>query len=122
MAFCRDEIEAEGSFGKRGAKAEGKTRCRISRGGALYGISRVASQLLAAVAFIRRPSYPGVSCRYMGGCGLVTVIDSALYQGDNRPKEKFNAMKHFHLGERLGWVVNRERELERARRNESKDG
>ena len=78
--------------------------------------------LQPTTAFVRRPSYPGVSCRYISGYGLVTVIEAGLYERDNRPKEKFKAMKYFHLGERLQWVVSREKELERAKRSESKDG
>jgi hypothetical protein len=32
-----------------------------------------------------------------------------------RPKEKFKAMKYFHLGHRLEDIVKRERELARTR-------
>jgi len=92
------------------------------KGQAIYGISSLAEQLIPATAFVRKPSYPGVSCTYAGRYGLVTVIEAPLYERDNRPKEKFKAMKYFHLGERLQWVVTREKELERAKRSESKDG
>jgi len=85
------------------------------------GIASLAG-LQPTTAFVRRPSYPGVSCTYAGRYGLVTVIEAPLYERDNRAKEKFTAMKYFHLGERLQWVVNREKELERAKRSESKDG
>ena len=78
--------------------------------------------LQPTTAFVRRPSYPGVSCTYAGRYGLVTVIRAGFYELDNRPKEKFQAMRYFHLGERLQWVVSREKELERAKRSESKDG
>ena len=95
---------------------------RVLRDRAIYGISSVPNELVPATAFVRRPSYPGVSCRYRSGYGLVTVIKARLYEGDNRPREKFKAMKYFHLGDRLERIVTREKELERAKRSKSKDG
>ncbi|MHC4228172.1 MAG: prepilin-type N-terminal cleavage/methylation domain-containing protein [Planctomycetota bacterium] len=42
---------------------------------------------------------------------LLAVIRSPLYRDGERPKEKFKAMKYFHMGHRLKEVVKREREL-----------
>jgi hypothetical protein len=39
------------------------------------------------------------------------VIKGPLYIEGERPKEKFKAMKYFHLGHRLEEIVKREREL-----------
>jgi hypothetical protein len=78
-----------------------------------YEISRVASGLLPETAFIRRPSYPGVVCQYRGKHGFTAVIRGPLYRNGDRPKEKFKAMKYFHMGHRLEEVVKRERELVR---------
>jgi hypothetical protein len=39
------------------------------------------------------------------------VIRGPLYVEGERPKEKFKAMKYFHLGHRLEDIVKREREL-----------
>ena len=36
----------------------------------LYEISRVAENLVAETAFLRKPTYPGVSCHYRGSCGF----------------------------------------------------
>lgn len=74
-------------------------------------ISRAAQQLLPEAAFLRSPPYPGISCRYHGGYGFSVAIKGPLYQEGNRPKERFRAMKYFHLGHRLEEVVLREREL-----------
>jgi hypothetical protein len=84
----------------------------------VWEISRVAEQLLAEAAFLRRPQYPGVSCRYRGGHGFTAVIKGPLYQEGNRPKEIFMAMKYFHLGHRLEAVVEREREFARSAREQ----
>ncbi len=51
-----------------------------------------------------------------GGAGftlieLLAVIKGPLYRDGERPKEKFKAMKYFHMGHRLEEVVKREREL-----------
>ena len=80
----------------------------------LFAISSVASGLLSETAFIRRPSYPGVLCQYRGKHGFAAVIRGPLYINGNRPKEKFKAMKYFHMGHRIEEVVKRERELARA--------
>lgn len=77
----------------------------------VYKISLAAQQLLPQSAFLRRPSYPGVSCRYRGKYGFTAVIRGPLYRNGNRPKDKFKAMKYFHLGHRLEEIVKREREL-----------
>ncbi len=79
------------------------------------GISLAAQSLLPVTAFIRRPSYPGVSCQHRGKYGFTAVIKGPLYRSGNRPKEKFKVMKYFHLGHRLEEIVKRERELTRTR-------
>ncbi|MDT8302632.1 MAG: hypothetical protein RQ760_14200 [Sedimentisphaerales bacterium] len=77
----------------------------------IYNISLAAQQLLPQCAFLRRPSYPGVSCRYRGKYGFAAVIKGQFYIEGERPKEKFRAMKYFHMGHRLEDIVKREREL-----------
>ncbi len=64
-------------------------------------ISRTARYLLSSTAFLRRPSYAGVSCHYRGGNGFATVIPETIYQDDRRAREGFRAMRYFHLGHRL---------------------
>lgn len=76
-------------------------------------IYSAAEELLPRAVFMRNPSYRGISCRYRGGYGFVTVIEPLYREGD-RPREKFKAMKYFHLGHRLEEVVTRERELARS--------
>ena len=76
-------------------------------------ISRAAQSLLPGTAFLRSPSYPGVSCKYIGRYGFIEIIRIPLYRNGNRPKEKFKAMKYFHLGHRLEHIVKKERELAR---------
>jgi len=78
---------------------------------AMYEIASAILQLLPQAAFLRRPPYPGVSCRYRGRYGFAAVIKGPLYIEGERPKEKFKAMKYFHLGHRLEDIVKREREL-----------
>jgi hypothetical protein len=86
----------------------------------IYEISRGVQQLLPQAAFLRNPPYPGVSCRFRGaGYGFAAVIEGPLYIEGNRPREKFKAMKYFHLGHRLEEVVIRERELARGQSKES---
>ena len=77
----------------------------------IYKISLAAQQLLPQSAFLRNPPYPGVSCRYRGRYGFTEVIKGPLYIEGDRPKEKFKAMKYFHLGHRIEDIVIREREL-----------
>jgi hypothetical protein len=76
-----------------------------------YEIASAILQLLPQAAFLRRPSYPGISCRHRGRYGFAAVIKGPLYIEGERPKEKFKAMKYFHLGHRLEEIVKREREL-----------
>ena len=76
-----------------------------------HAISMAAQELLPQAAFLRVPPYPGVSCQYRGGYGFSVVITGSLYQEGNRPKERFGAMKYFHLGRRLEEIVIHEREL-----------
>jgi hypothetical protein len=86
---------------------------------AIRAISVAAQQLLAQAAFLRMPLYPGVRCQYLGGHGFSVMIKGPLYQQGERPKEKFRAMKYFHLGHRLESIVEHERELiSRARKQE----
>lgn len=76
-----------------------------------YEIASAILQLLPQAAFLRKPSYPGVSCQHMGEYGFAAVIREPLYIEGKRPKERFKAMKYFHLGHRLDEIVKREREL-----------
>ncbi len=82
-------------------------------GNTLRAVSRAARQLLWQAALLRAPPYPGIVCRYVGGSGFSIVIRSPLYQEGHRPRERFRAMKYFHLGRRLQSVVEQERELTR---------
>lgn len=82
----------------------------------IHEISRAAQQLLPEAASLRNPPYPGVSCQYRAGCGFTVVIEGPLYQGGNHPREKFKAMKYFHLGHRLEEIVKHEAELARPTR------
>jgi hypothetical protein len=77
----------------------------------MYEIAIAILQLLPQAAFLRKPPYPGVSCRHRGRYGFAAVIKGPLYIEGERPKEKFKAMKYFHLGHRLEEIVKREREL-----------
>jgi hypothetical protein len=80
----------------------------------VFEISSAAQQLLPDTAFLRSPPYPGVSSRYRGKYGFTAVIKGPLYEDGKRPKEKFKAMKYFHLGHRLEEIVKRESQLARA--------
>jgi len=42
---------------------------------------------------------------------FMVVIRGPLYKEGERSKEKFKAMKYFHIGHRLEHIVKREREL-----------
>lgn len=77
----------------------------------VYEIARVAEHLMVEAAFLRRPGYPGVSTQYRGGHGFTAVIDGPLYEDGDRARERFKAMKYFHLGHRLEEVVRAERDL-----------
>jgi len=80
-----------------------------------YEIAKAILQLLPQAAFLRKPSYPGVSCQHQGEYGFTAVIRGPLYIEGQRPREKFKAMKYFHLGHRLEDIVKQERELAGAR-------
>jgi hypothetical protein len=97
-----DEMSLKVKYGGTSEELKDKT---------IYRISLAAQQLLPQCAFLRRPGYPGVSCRYRGKYGFAAVIKGPLYIEGERPKEKFKAMKYFHLGHRLEDIVKREREL-----------
>jgi hypothetical protein len=87
-----------------------------------YEIAGAIQQLLPQAAFLRNPPYPGVSCRFRGaGYGFTAVIRGPLYRDGDRPREKFKAMKYFHLGHRLEQVVIQERQLETGKSSESGD-
>ncbi len=73
----------------------------------------MVQSILPQIAFLRTPPYPDVSCQYHGGSGFITVMKGPLYLEGDRPREKFKAMKYFHLGHRLEDIVERERELAR---------
>jgi len=79
--------------------------------GTLLEISRAVEPLLPEAAFLRKPAYPGVACRYQAKYGFTSVIQGPLYQQGHRPRERLSAMKYFHLGHRLEDVVRREGEL-----------
>jgi len=74
-------------------------------------ISLAAQQLLPQTAFLRTPLYPGVICLHRGRYGFSVVIKWPLYNEGDRPREKFKAMRYFHMGHRLEDIVKREREL-----------
>ena len=76
-----------------------------------YEIASAILYLLPQAAFLRNPPYTGVSCRHGGKYGFSVMIRGPLYKEGERPKEKFRAMKYFHLGHRLEDIVKREREL-----------
>jgi hypothetical protein len=80
-----------------------------------YEIASAILQILPQAAFLRRPSYPGVSCQHRGRYGFTAAIRGPLYIEGERPREKFKAMKYFHLGHRLEEIVKRERELATSR-------
>lgn len=73
----------------------------------VHEIFRAAQSLLPQSAFLRNPPYPGISCQYRGKYGFTAVIKGPLYIEGERPKEKFRAMKYFHLGHRLEDIVKR---------------
>jgi len=97
-----DEMSLKVKYGGEDKRLKDKT---------VYEISRAAQVLLPEAAFLRRPPYPGVSCRYRGKYGFAAVIKGPFYIEGERPKEKFKAMKYFHLGHRLEDIVKRERKL-----------
>lgn len=74
-------------------------------------VSSVARQFVAETSGIRRPPYPGVSYQHQDRQGFTVRIEGPFYEEGKRPKERFKAMKYFHLGRRLEDVVLREREL-----------
>ena len=76
-----------------------------------YEIAKAILQLLPQTAYLRNPPYPGVSCQHRGRYGFAAMIKGPLYVEGERPKEKFKAMKYFHLGHRLEDIVKRERDL-----------
>jgi len=105
-----EEIALKVKYG--GVSDELKTKTR-------YEIAGAIQQLLPQTAFLRNPPYPGVSCRFRGRYGFAAVIEGPLYVEGQRPREKFKAMKYFHLGHRLEEVVIRERELAQGKSKES---
>jgi hypothetical protein len=104
-----EEVSLKVKYGGASEELKNKT---------VSAISMAAQQLLSQAAFLRVPPYTGVSCHYHGGYGFSVVIRSPLYQEGHRPRERFQAMKYFHLGHRLQGVVERERELTRHTQEE----
>lgn len=78
---------------------------------ALRPIANAVQGLLPAAAFLRRPAYPGIVYQYRGRHGFSAVIPGPFYEETDRPKDRFQAMKYFHLGHRLDDVVRAERDL-----------
>jgi hypothetical protein len=76
----------------------------------IFEIARVAENLMVEMAFLRRPSYPGVSTQYRGRHGFTAVIDDQVYEPRERAKQRFRVMKYFHMGHRLDETVRKERE------------
>jgi hypothetical protein len=100
-----DEMSFKVKYGGVSEELEKKT---------ILDISLAAQQLLPRSALLRKPPYPGVSCRYRGaGYGFTAVIKGPLYVEGERPREKFKAMKYFHMGHRLEELVKQERERTR---------
>lgn len=99
-----EEMSLKVRYGGVSDKLKVKTR---------YEIARAILELLPQAAFLRKPPYPGVSLAHRGGYGFTAVIRGPLYVEGERPREKFKAMKYFHMGHRLEDVVKRERELAR---------
>lgn len=97
-----DEASLKVKYGGVTDELKGKTR---------YGIASAILQLLPQAAFLRKPPYPGVSCRHRGTYGFTAVIRGQPYKEGERPREKFKAMKYFHMGHRLEEIVKRERDL-----------
>jgi len=97
-----EEMSLKVKHGGVSDELKGKTR---------YEIAGAILQLLPQTAFLRNPPYPGVSCQHQGSYGFAAEIEGPLYIEGERPKEKFRAMKYFHLGHRLEDIVKREREL-----------
>jgi len=99
-----DEMSLKVKHGGTSAELKQKT---------LYEISRAAQQIVPEAAHLRKVPYPRISLQYRGQYGFTVIIRGPFYQEADRPKEKFRAMKYFHLGHRLEEVVKRERELTR---------
>lgn len=74
-------------------------------------IAWVFQHLMVEGAFQRRPAYPGISTQHRGRHGFTAVIPGPFYEEGNRARERFKAMKYFHLGHRLEEVVRAERDL-----------
>ena len=98
-----EEISLKVKHGGVSDKLKGKTR---------YEIAGAILQLLPQAAFLRKPPYPGVSCQHRGRYGFAAVIEGPFYIEGERPKERFRAMKYFHMGHRLEDIVKQERERE----------
>jgi hypothetical protein len=110
LAPLLDETSAKVKYGGSSAELKKKT---------IFEISRALQQLMPQAAFLRLPPYPGVVCQYHGGYGFVVVMTGGLYREGDRPRERFRAMKYFHLGHRLKEIVIREREF---RANDKEQG
>ncbi len=78
----------------------------------LQELAWVFQHLMVEAAFQRRPPYPGITTQHRGRHGFSAVIQAPFYQ--QRPKERFRAMKYFHLGHRLEHLVRAERDVARV--------
>lgn len=98
-----DEISIKVRYG--GASRDLKNR-------AILEISRVAQQLLPRAASLRIPPYRGISCRYRGqGHGFAIRIQDPLYEDTRLARERFRAMRYFHLGECLPGTIQQDLNL-----------
>ena len=64
-------------------------------------ISRAVQSLLSATAFMRRPSYVGLTYQYRGRYGFTCIVPEAAYRDEHQARQEFKAMRYFHLGHRL---------------------
>jgi hypothetical protein len=113
-------IQLESVFEEMSLKVKYGGACEELKDNTVRAISMAAQELLPEAAFLRAPPYPGVGCQYLGGYGFAVVIRSRLYQEGYRPRERFQAMKYFHLGHRLQGVVERALTLHAQREEISK--
>lgn len=72
-------------------------------------IAQVALAIMPEAAFLRRPPFPGITCQYRINHGFTAVMEDQFYK--DRPKERFRAMRYFHIGNYLMETVEREKRL-----------
>jgi len=113
-------MQLEPAFEKLSLKVEYAGVSEELKDRMLRAISAAAQEIVTQAAFLRIPPYPGISCCHHGGQGFSVGIKGPLYQEGGRPKERFRAMRYFHLGRRLEEFVIHERKLARpSQRNET---